>query len=380
MKTPRIISALLAFAICNLPFAISTATAQTGPLKINPNTGAIVGPVTGATFISANSLLSTSSGFADGTSSAPGIKFSSDTDTGFYRIGSNNIGITAGTTVVGAWSTTGLTLGGPLDTAVGSAAAPILSFGATGDGFYTPADNQIGIGIGGNSVAVMSASAITLGTNVSIAFAGTGAATTLTNLGATTVGGNLLKLTNPGAVRYLRINADNTVTARTAAELNTDLGLGTLATKDVPVSTSYKRSGANQTLTNGTAVTLAFPTAIKTDASFNGTTFTAPATGYADITGMFDLSCTVNIGDSEKGNLYVLVRDATAAVDVQIIYDNINVPIPVIASTSIVYTAFPLLASVPVTSGHAYQIFCTWDNDGDDAITQRGFIQWEMKP
>lgn len=41
-----------------------------------------------------------------------------------------------------------------------------------------------------------------------------------------TVGGNLAALANPGAVRFLRINADNTVTARTAAEMVTDL-LGT---------------------------------------------------------------------------------------------------------------------------------------------------------
>lgn len=32
-----------------------------------------------------------------------------------------------------------------------------------------------------------------------------------TNLGATTVGGNLFTLTNPGAIKHLRINADNTV-------------------------------------------------------------------------------------------------------------------------------------------------------------------------
>lgn len=280
----------------------------------------------------------------------------------------------------------------------------------------------------------------------------------LTNLGATTVGGNLLKLTNPGAVRYLRLNADNTVTARTAAELLvTDLGgvplngaggtpssitltngtglplsgisgfgtgvatalavntggtgavvlyngaygtpasltltnatglpaagvtgLGTLATKDVPVCTSYARNGANQTLTDATTVTLSWPTAVKADASFNGTTFTAPATGYADLTGIFDLSCTPALGDSSKGNLTVLVRDATAGANVQIIYDGIEVFSGTLADTSQhINTAFPLLASVAVTSGHAYQIFCTWDNGGDDAATQRGFIQWEMKP
>jgi hypothetical protein len=50
----------------------------------------------------------------------------------------------------------------------------------------------------------------------------------VTQLGdTTTVGQNIAKLTNPSAVRFLRINNDNTVTARTAAEMVSDLGIGT---------------------------------------------------------------------------------------------------------------------------------------------------------
>lgn len=40
-----------------------------------------------------------------------------------------------------------------------------------------------------------------------------------------TVGGNIAALSNPGAISFLRINADNTVTARTASELRTDLNI-----------------------------------------------------------------------------------------------------------------------------------------------------------
>jgi hypothetical protein len=47
---------------------------------------------------------------------------------------------------------------------------------------------------------------------------------------STTVGQNLVKLPNPSAVRFLRINADNTVTARTAAEMVTDLGITSSST------------------------------------------------------------------------------------------------------------------------------------------------------
>ena len=44
---------------------------------------------------------------------------------------------------------------------------------------------------------------------------------------ATTVGQNLVKLTNPSAIAYLRVNADNTVTAISLATIKSELGLGT---------------------------------------------------------------------------------------------------------------------------------------------------------
>jgi len=50
------------------------------------------------------------------------------------------------------------------------------------------------------------------------------ASTGRTSLGGTTVGQNLFTLTNPSAVRFMRINADNTVSTRTAAEMATDIG------------------------------------------------------------------------------------------------------------------------------------------------------------
>jgi hypothetical protein len=53
------------------------------------------------------------------------------------------------------------------------------------------------------------------------------------SIGLTTVGTNLATLPDPSAVRYLRINADNTVSALTLAGLKTDLGLGnTILTAD----------------------------------------------------------------------------------------------------------------------------------------------------
>lgn len=47
---------------------------------------------------------------------------------------------------------------------------------------------------------------------------------------ATTVGTNLVTLTNPSAIRFIRINANNTVTAQSSSDFRTDLGLATTDT------------------------------------------------------------------------------------------------------------------------------------------------------
>ena len=65
---------------------------------------------------------------------------------------------------------------------------------------------------------------------VAIGNGGTGATTAAnarTNLGATTVGGNFFTLTNPSAITFPRINADNTVSALDAATFRTAIGAGT---------------------------------------------------------------------------------------------------------------------------------------------------------
>jgi hypothetical protein len=54
------------------------------------------------------------------------------------------------------------------------------------------------------------------------------AATGRTSLGGTTIGQSMFTLTNPSAITFPRFNADNTVTARTAANFRSDIGAGTV--------------------------------------------------------------------------------------------------------------------------------------------------------
>lgn len=119
--------------------------------------------------------------------------------------------------------------------------------------------NAIPIGSGANTVAQITFAANTFParsstgdlvakaiSNDALAFvAAANNAAMRASLGGTTVGQAFFTLTNPGAVTFPRIDAANTVTARSAANYRTDLGLGTSATVNTGTS------GATIPLLNG---------------------------------------------------------------------------------------------------------------------------------
>jgi len=61
-------------------------------------------------------------------------------------------------------------------------------------------------------------------------FIATNPASARTTIGATTVGSSVFTLANPSAITFLRLNADNTASALSAADFRTALGLGSAST------------------------------------------------------------------------------------------------------------------------------------------------------
>ena len=99
------------------------------------------------------------------------------------------------------------------------------------------------------------------------------ASTGRTSLGATTVGGNLFTLTNPSAVTFVRLNADNTVSALSASDFRTAIGAGTSSTTGtvtsvgMTVPTGLSVSGTPVTSSGTLAVTLTAGYSIPTTTS-----------------------------------------------------------------------------------------------------------------
>lgn len=147
--------------------------------------------------------------------------------------------------------------------------------------------------VGSNLFTLTNPSAITfLKVNADNTVSTESAATYRTSIGATTVGSNLFTLTNPSAITFLRINADNTVTTRSAANFRADIGAGTgdgtVTTVSVASANGFAGTVANATTTPQITIS----TSISGLLSGNGTAISAAAVGYGDTTNPYGSKTT----------------------------------------------------------------------------------------
>jgi hypothetical protein len=153
---------------------------------------------------------------------------------------------------------------------------------------------------------------------------GTVSASTISD--STTVGQNIIKLTNPGAVTFLRMNADNTVSALNAADMLTALGAyaasnpsgyttNTGTVTSVSVTTANGISGTVATATSTPAITLTLGAI--TPSSVNGVSITNGGSGALTVTGTAGISGSntgdVTINGISAGYLTRSGQDLTAA-------------------------------------------------------------------
>jgi hypothetical protein len=214
-------------------------------LSIDAGTGILSATDTNTTYTAGNGLTLSNTEFnVGGTTNR--ITVTADTvDIASAYVGQTSI-TTLGTITTGTWNATSI----------------------SNDYITSVAGTKVTGNITGNAANVTG--------TVAIGNGGTGATTApsaRTNLGATTVGSNLFTLTNPSAITFPRINADNTVSALSAADFRTAIsagtGNGTVTSVGISVPTGLSVSNTPVIGSGTIAIALTAGYSIPTTASQN---------------------------------------------------------------------------------------------------------------
>jgi hypothetical protein len=250
----------------------------------------------------------------------------------------------------------------------------------------------------GGAVYASSTSALTTGT-LPIASGGTAATTASgarTSLGGTTVGSNFFTLSNPSAVTFPRINADNSVSALSANDFNTALGtvVGPASATDNAVA---RYDGTTGKLVQNSAVTIAddgATTITTTTAATNTVTNVLQVNSQSSSTPANNIGAGVQFAvETAAGNTEVGVTLEAVAVDTTSTSEDFDLNIKTMAagaaaaqrlkvnstgvtfSNSIVETVFPIVDGAAVDINPANGTIQTWTLGANRTPTANSFLE-----
>jgi len=163
------------------------------------------------------------------------------------------------------------------------------------------------------------------------------ASTGRTSLGATTLGANVFTIANPGAITFPRFNADNTVSALSAADFRTAIGAGagTGTVTTVSVTTANGVSGTVANPTTTPAITLSLgaitPTSVTSTGVVEGSSLLGDYVQFDTIATVTPATGRLYWNDGEGNLSYLLkggnVTQETASTQNVLVYNGTGSPL-----------------------------------------------------
>lgn len=206
---------------------LSVTTAGVERLRVTNTALQLFGGLTVAGAFSITGAL----GLSNGTAALPALSFTSDPDTGLYRVGADNLGFSAGGTLRFDVSATAVTSTLPVVHPLGAVGAPSITFAGDLDtGVYALAADQFGFATAGVLRLSMNTAAITATLPIAAPLGAVGAPSFTfagdTNTGVWSPGADTFAVSTAGAERW-RVEAAGALSAAGAAR--TDYAVGTVA-------------------------------------------------------------------------------------------------------------------------------------------------------
>ena len=170
------------------------------------------------------------------------------------------------------------------------------------------------------------------------------------NIGLTTVGTSLATLANPSAIRYIRINADNSVSAISLATLKSELGLLR------GIQTTNLTSALTTTIVNITGCQLA----LEANSTYIGRMVIS--TGFGSTAGFpfwftFPAGSTMNVGQISSTTVSGQFMQWQAVTSGTALTNRLNQ-----ANNQIGFTTIDIIISTGATSGNLTPVFSTPSN------------------
>ena len=181
------------------------------------------------------------------------------------------------------------------------------------------------------------------------------------DIGSTTVGGNLFTLANPSAIRFIRINADNTVSALSDSDFRTAIGAGTSSSTGTVTSIATNNGVTGGTITSTGTIGLTGQALALHNLATNGLIIrTGSGTVTArTIAGTTD-QITVTNGDGVSGNPTISLP---ATINVNTSGNAATATLVTGTSGQLQRHDIRIISPSSITTGRLQFGFTSWDNN-----------------